>query len=138
VEYLLDTNVVSETYRRTPDPKVKRWMSARSTLGLWLSVLTLGELAMGVDLAPVNRRNELRTWIAQNLRRAFAGRLLSIDDVTASEWGRMRAEGRSKCRELPAVEGLLLATAKVRGLVFVTRNERDCADRGVTIVNPWS
>jgi toxin FitB len=138
MEYLLDTNVISETQRRSPDRKVQSWLGARSTLNLWLSVLTLGELTMGLSLAPANRRDELRSWIAQALRRGFAGRLLPINDATASEWGKMRAEGRSDGRELPVIDGLLLATAKVRGLVFVTRNERDCADRGVTIVNPWS
>jgi toxin FitB len=138
MDYLLDTNVVSETHRRSPDRKVERWLGAQSTLHLWLSVLTIGELTMGLDLASVNRRDELRGWIAQDLRRAFAGRLLSIDEATAIEWGRMSAAGRSDGRELPAIDGLLLATAKVRDLVFVTRNERDCADRGVTIVNPWS
>jgi toxin FitB len=91
-----------------------------------------------LGLAPANLRDALGGWIAQDLRRAFAGRLLSIDDATAIEWGRMSAAGRSEGRELPAIDGLLLATAKVRDLVFVTRNESDCANRGVRIVNPWS
>lgn len=137
MHYLLDTNVLSETHKRSPDRKVERWFGARSTLDLWLSVLTLGELTMGLDLAPAKVRDELRRWIAHDLRRAFVGRLLPVDDAVAGEWGRLSAAGRSEGRELPAVDGLLLATAKVRDLVLVTRNERDCANRGVKIVNPW-
>jgi predicted nucleic acid-binding protein len=38
---------------------------------------------------------------------------------------------------LPAVDGLLAATALVHGLTVVTRNERDFADLGVPLLNPW-
>ena len=138
MQYLLDTNVISETHKRLPNRKVDQWLGAQSTLDLWLSVLTLGELTMGVELAIAGRRDELRRWVAQDLERVFVGRLLTVDDATAREWGRMSAEGRSAGRELPTIDGLLLATAKVHDFIFVTRNESDCADRGVTIVNPWA
>jgi toxin FitB len=137
VQFLLDTNVISETQKRAPDPRVLEWLGAQSALDLWISVLTLGELTMGSELAGDARRDELRNWIAHDLARAFVGRLLLVDDATARAWGRMSAEGRSAGRELPAVDGLLLATASVNDLVFVTRNERDCANRGVAILNPW-
>ena len=138
MQFLLDTNVISETQKRSPDPKVSKWLGAQSTLDLWISVLTLGELTMGSELALESRRDELRKWIAQDLERLFVGRLLSVDDAIAREWGRMSAEGRSAGRELPAIDGLLLATASMHDLVFVTRNERDCVNRGVTILNPLS
>lgn len=47
-------------------------------------------------------------------------------------------EGRAAGRELPVADGLLLATAAVHDLTLVTRNERDCGDRGVQVLNPWS
>jgi len=137
MQFLVDTNVISEPLKRFPDRKVAEWIGARSTLDLYLSVLTLGELTMGFELAPANRRDELRRWVTHDLSRRFFGRLLAVDDATAGEWGRMSAEGRSIGRELPTIDGLLLATAKIHDLVFVTRNERDCANRGVAIVNPW-
>ena len=138
MRYLLDTNVISEPFKRVPEPRVVDWLDHRSPLDLYISVLTVGELTMGFEMVPVGkRRDELQHWVTQDLARHFVGRLLPIDDDVAREWGRMSAEGRATGRELPATDGLLLATAKIHELVFVTRNERDCANRGVEMLNPW-
>jgi len=139
VRYLLDTNVISEPFKRVPEPRVVDWLDHRSPLDLYISVLTIGELTMGFEMAPVGkRRDALQHWVTQDLARHFVGRLLAIDDDVAREWGRMSAEGRATGRELPATDGLLLATARIHDLVFVTRNERDCANRGVETLNPWN
>lgn len=139
MRYLLDTNVISEPFKRSPDPKVMQWLAEQSPLDLYISVLTFGELTMGFELAPAgSRRDELQRWVTQELPRRFVGRLLSVDETIAREWGRMSAEGRANGRELPAIDGLLLATAGVHDLIFVTRNERDCADRGIATLNPWT
>jgi predicted nucleic acid-binding protein len=66
------------------------------------------------------------------------GQLLPLDEEVALVWGGLAAEARATGRDLPVIDGLLLATAAVHGLTFVTRNERDCSDRGVPILNPWS
>ena len=39
---------------------------------------------------------------------------------------------------LPVVDGLLAATARVHGLVLVTRNTDDFARTGVRLLNPFS
>lgn len=139
MRYLLDTNVISEPFKRAPEQKVVDWLSAQSPLDLCISVLTLGELTMGFEMAPVGkRRNDLQNWITQDLPRRFVGRLLPVDEAVAREWGRLSAEGRASGRELPSIDGLLLATARVHDLTLVTRNERDCAGRGVAVLNPWT
>jgi predicted nucleic acid-binding protein len=138
VRYLLDTNVISEPFKRVPEKKVVDWFAAQSALDLCISVLTLGELTMGFELAPAGkRRDDLQNWVTQDLPRRFVGRLLPVDEVVAREWGQLSAEGRAQGRELPAIDGLLLATARVHDLTLVTRNQRDCAGRGVPVLNPW-
>lgn len=47
------------------------------------------------------------------------------------------AAARRDGRPLPTVDGLLLATAAVHGLTLATRDRRDCAGRGVDVVDPW-
>lgn len=61
----------------------------------------------------------------------------TMDEAVALASGRLVAEGRRSGRPLPVIDGLLLATAEVHDLTFVTRNEADCADRGVPVLNPW-
>jgi toxin FitB len=139
MRYLLDTNVISEPFKRSPESKVVDWLASQSPLDLCISVLTLGELTMGFELAAAGkRREELQSWVTQDLPRRFVGRLLPVTDDIAREWGRLSAEGRMRGRELPAVDGLLLATASIEQLTFVTRNERDCSGRGIPTLNPWA
>jgi toxin FitB len=139
VRYLLDTNVLSEAARPEPDPGVVDWLDRRPILDLAISVLTLGEIRKGVDLMEGGRRRRrLRDWLETSLPEQFEGRVLPIDRATALEWGRLTARGRRDGRELHVVDGLLLATAAAHRLVLVTRNERDCRDRGVEILNPWT
>ncbi|HWG35801.1 MAG TPA: type II toxin-antitoxin system VapC family toxin [Gemmatimonadaceae bacterium] len=139
MRYLLDTNVISEPFKRSPESKVVDWLASQSPLDLCVSVLTLGELTMGFELAAAGkRREELQIWVTQDLPRRFVGRLLPVTDDIAREWGRLSAEGRLRGRELPAVDGLLLATASIEQLTFVTRNERDCSGRGIPTLNPWA
>lgn len=139
MRFLLDTNVISEPFKRSPEPRVGEWLGNQAPLDLCISVLTLGELTMGFELAAAGkRRDELLRWVTQEVPRRFVGRLLPVDEAVAREWGRMSAAGRAVDRELPATDGLLLATARVHDLTFVTRNEHDCSNRGVTILNPWA
>ena len=138
MRFLLDTNVLSEGAKPRPDPSLLAWLSAASPLDLAISVLTIGEIQKGVTLLPDGpRRERLAAWVATELPRQFRGRVLAVDAAVAIEWGRLSAEGRRAGRDLRVIDGLLLATAAAHGLVLVTRNERDCAGRGVAVHNPW-
>ena len=136
--YLLDTKVLSEAARAEPHPGVLSWMRALDPLEAYLSVLTLGEIGKGLSLMPPGpRKRALRDWLGHDLPERFRGRILAIDTDVALAWGTLDAEARRIGRPLPAIDGLLLATAKAHSLTFVTRNLRDCGDRGVDVVSPW-
>lgn len=138
MRFLLDTNVLTEAAKPEPAPRVVEWLRAQPALDLAISVLTLGEIQKGVTLLPDGkRRAKLERWLTSDLPRQFLGRVLPIDDGVALEWGRLAARGRRQGRELAVIDGLLLATAAVHDLTFVTRNERDLGDRGVPLYNPW-
>lgn len=138
MRYLLDTNVLSEPARPVPDQRVLEWLRNRSPLDLAISVLVLGEIANGVGRMPSGRHKDaLSEWLEQELRPRFRDRALPVDEGVALAWGRLAAEGRRTGRELPVVDGLMLATAQVHELTFVTRNAGDCGDRGVPVLDPW-
>jgi predicted nucleic acid-binding protein len=138
LRYLLDTNVLSEPARPEPDANVLQWLDSQSQIDLAISVLTLGEIANGIErLVPGSRRERLQAWLEVDLPRRFRDRVLPLDERCARQWGRLAAMGQQAGRPLPVIDGLLLATAATYDLTFVTRNESDCADRGVPILNPW-
>lgn len=138
MRFLLDTNVLSEAVRPEPDPGLTKWLGVQSALDLCISVLALGEIRKGIlMLAEGRKRERLHQWLRVELTRQFTDRVLPVDQAVALAWGGLSAEGRESGRPLPVVDGLLLATAAVHGLTFVSRNERDCGDRGVPLLNPW-
>jgi toxin FitB len=133
--YLLDTNVISETRRKRPDPRVLSFLKLADSSILFLSVLTLGELRRGIE---AKRREDpaaakrLAAW-AQGLEIGFADHILGVDAAIARLWGEWSAD-----RPRPVVGTLLAATAAIHGLTFVTRNLRDLEGLPVKALSPWT
>ncbi len=135
MSYLLDTNVISELRRKTPNAGVVEWFARRPPSTLFLSVLTLGELRKGVEgVTDADRRLTLIDWLEADLANFFSGRILPVDAHVADRWGKMVAAAG---RPLPAIDSLLGATAAHHSLSLVTRNVRDFADLGFDVINPW-
>jgi toxin FitB len=135
VSYLVDTNVLSELRRKTPDARVAQWFAKRPPRSLYLSVLTLGEIRKGIEgVQDVKRRTTLIDWLKSELPSFFTGRILSVDGLVADRWGRMVAQAQ---RPLPAIDSLLAATALHHDLSLVTRNIKDFSGLPLTLINPW-
>ena len=133
--FLLDTNVISEVRRKRPDGRVVSWLKRTDPAALSISVLTLGEIAKGAAQCAARDRAQAAIyyqWLAL-VRSNYADRTIAIDADIAEAWGRLAAKS-----PLPIVDGLLAATALVRGMTLVTRNVRDIADAGIPVLNPWN
>jgi len=133
--FLLDTNIISEVRKgERCDRRVADWYASIEDSDLFLSVLVLGEIRRGVELARRNdsaKADTLGKWL-QLVQESFGPRILSVDAPVADEWGRMSAT-----RPLAVIDGLLAATAKVHGLTLATRNEENVRGLGAGIVNPF-
>jgi predicted nucleic acid-binding protein len=111
-----------------------KWFSEVNDEDLHLSVLVLGELRQGVerlrarDAASAER---LDRWL-RRLAEGYEGRILLVDEPVAQEWGRLNVPD-----PVPAVDGLLAATALVHNLTLVTRNTRDVARTGARLLDPF-
>ena len=135
VKYLLDTNIISEI-RKGPrcHPNVAAWYSNLEEESLYLSVLVLGEIRKGIEGLrdrDAGKANELDLWLEQ-LQTSFQSQILPVDTAISQEWGRL-----SSLHTVPAIDGLLAATATAHRLVLVTRNTRDFADLGIHLLNPF-
>lgn len=136
MKYLVDTNVISEVRKADRcNPGVAAWYATVTDEDLCLSVLVLGEIRKGLERLrgrDPQQAKVLEIWL-DAVAAAFGERALPIETSIADEWGRMNA-----VRPVPAIDGLLAATAKVHGLILVTRNEADVAGLGATVLNPFS
>jgi toxin FitB len=134
VGFLLDTNVLSEVRRKRPDPNVQAWLAAVPEAELYVSVLVVGEIRQGIERLRRRDRSQalvFETWLSA-LVRGYADRIVPVTAEVAEEWGRMNVPD-----PLPVIDGLMAATAKLRGWTFVTRNVADLTDRGVRLLNPF-
>lgn len=135
MSYLLDTNIVSELVRKSPDKKVLKWFETVPNEVLYISVLTLGEIRKGIEgLKEALRRERLRLWLEVELPEWFDGRILTINIEVADRWGRLQSEIK---RPIPAVDSLLAATALHYDLRLVSRNERDFQCPLLQVINPF-
>jgi toxin FitB len=134
VNFLIDTNVISEPRRPQPNAGVLNWFEGVDTLAVFISVLTVGELVRGVTkISSRDRRagRRLREWVDE-VEAEYGPRIVSVDRAIAARWGEITA-----AHTLPMVDSLLAATALVHGMTLVTRNTRDMAATGVPLLNPW-
>ena len=133
--FLIDTNVISEVRKgKRCNPHVARWFASAQNGQLYLSVLVLGEARAGIERIRLNDPNTAATlerWLDE-VRDGFRGRIFPIDEAVADAWGRLNRQ-----QPVPALDGLLAATAMVHGLVLVTRNVRHVARTGVPYLNPF-
>lgn len=134
---LVDTCVLSEVQRRGGNRQVRECFEAIPDEDVFLSVLTLGELKKGIDkLQASTKRKTLAAWFDQ-LMVAARNRILPIDCETAVIWGEVAAKCERRGQPLPAVDGLIAATALRHGLHLMTRNVADFEPTGALLVNPW-
>jgi predicted nucleic acid-binding protein len=134
---LLDTCVLSELRRPRGSPAVRLAVDSIASEDLFVSVLSIGEIAKGIALVKDSReRRKLLAWL-QALERFHADRLLPVDTETARIWGELTAAAGKAGRTLPAIDGLIAATARRHGLHVMTRNVADFAITDVMLINPW-
>ena len=136
--YLLDTNIISELRKRDrANPGITsfcRQITAQEEIS-YLSVITIGELRRGVDImqhrGDVAQAKSLETWV-QNILDLYAENILDFGPEEAQIWGRLRVPHPEN-----AIDKQIAATALVYDLTLVTRNVKDFAATGVTLLNPF-
>ena len=111
--FLLDTNVVSELLRPSPDPAVETWVGDCRATHLYFSAIGEAELRYGVAILPAGRRQAA-------LASAIAAARCAAD----------RTVSPADCQ--------IAAIARSRDLTVATRNVRDFESFDVEVVDPWT
>jgi predicted nucleic acid-binding protein len=137
--FLLDTNIPSELIRSQPDPRIEKWFSTQDEQSLFLSAVSIGELRRGFTLLPAGkRRSQLEHWFHHELVPRFGRRVLPITHAIADRWGILGAERQLAGTPIGTADGLIAATAIEHNLILVTRNVKDFANLGITLLDPWA
>ena len=132
----LDTNVVSETLRKAPNPAVIAWLEWNDA-ALGLPTVTIGEIAFGIrKIAPDQRAERLERGLA-DWRHRFADRIFGFTEAAALAYGDIMAAALGKGRPMSAPDGMIAAIARINDAGLATRNVSDFATAGLELVCPW-
>ena len=135
---LLDTNVISETRRKTPDVHVQRWFEQHRSSNLFLSSFTISEIVSGSQShQQFHVRQDISDWLEGTILPNFAGRILSFDVAAALIYGRWAGQARLQGATLSRTDAQIVAIALTHGMVIATRNTADFKSLPVQLVNPW-
>jgi predicted nucleic acid-binding protein len=138
VNFLLDTNAVSEWVKPQPNAGLMSWMESADEDRIFISVISFAELRYGVErMAAGRRRSRLEQWLRHELPLRFENRVLPVDANVAEAWGRTVSRNEAAGRPMGAMDAFLAATAETHGLALVTRNVADFPLLK-SVVNPWT
>ena len=136
--FLLDTNIISELLRPSPNPAVETWVDNRRATDLYFSAIGEAELRYGVAVLPAGRRRDaLASAIEAILREDFTDRILPFDREAARDYADIAAMRRAAGRTVLPVDSQIAAIARSRGMAVATRNVRDFGDIGIDVIDPW-
>lgn len=135
---ILDTNVISEPLRQTPEQRVIDWLDAQAVATLYLTTISVAEMRFGILALPKGRRrtNLLESFEGLILPR-FAGRVLSFDVPSANAYGQAMAKARSAGRPIGSADGYIAAIAAANKMMVATRDTDPFEAAGVAFINPW-
>ena len=138
MRYLLDTCLISELIKPRPSSAVSAWLAGQHEEDLYLSVLTLGEIQNGIARLQDGRKKvRLQSWLDNDLRDRFRGRIAGITEEAALEWGRISGASLRRGRPLPVVDALIAASAIAIDATVVTRDEAGIRSAGAKTFSPW-
>ena len=135
---ILDTNVVSELIRATPDPGVRAWINSRPSAQIGTTAITAAELYYGVARLPVGqRRQQLAIAVSALLNDALRGRIVPFDERAARRYADVITGREHAGRPIGVPDAQIAAICRELGAVLATRNIRDFEETGVEFIDPW-
>ena len=139
--WLIDTNVVSEMMRPSPEPRVASYLDSIADEGLGIASITVWEVLDGIGrLAPGKRRRGLADRFYDLLDELFEDRIVDWTQADAQACARIMEDKRRRGESLDdhVPDAFLAAAAATRGLAIVTRNTGEFRNTGIETVDPWT
>ena len=121
---LLDTNVISEPLRPSPEIRVIDWIDAQPLETLYLSAITVAELRAGIALMPAGKRRTtaLHEHIEKRVLPMFAGRVLPFDMACTNAYAELITKVREAGSGIQTADACIAAVALANGFAVATRD----------------
>lgn len=136
---VLDTNVVSELWKITPDPHVVAWIDAQAIESLYLSAVTVAEIRFGLATMPTGKRRTIyQDRFEREVLSAFTGRVLPFDLDATQAYADLMARAQVAGKAIDKTDGYIAAIAAAHGLTVATRDVSPFRAAGLDVIDPWN
>jgi predicted nucleic acid-binding protein len=134
---VLDTNVVSELMRQSPDKKVAAWIDRQPPASLWTTSITIFEMRFGLQTMPAGRRRSALTTVFEGFLDQIQGRIVVFDVAAADRAAELAAARRKKGRPGESRDTMIAGIIVAHRATLATRNTSYFEEISA-IVNPWT
>ncbi|WP_116653652.1 type II toxin-antitoxin system VapC family toxin [Pelagibacterium sediminicola] len=132
----LDTNVVSETFRKMPDPKVLHWLNVHR-FELAIPSMVIAKLNFGIERKPPEQRSSYLAERYAGWKMQYEHSIFDFDGRAAVAYGHLMGHAERLGRPMSVPDGIIAAIALVNGGRLATRNLRDFETTGLDLISPW-
>jgi predicted nucleic acid-binding protein len=134
---VLDTNVLSEAMKPSPEPAVALWIMRERGRDLFTTAVSEAEILYGIAILPNGRRKHDLEAAARSVLSLFTGRILPFDSLAAREFALIVADRRRLGRPIDNLDAQIAAITRARKMSLATRDIQDFSEIGVTTIDPW-
>jgi len=134
---VLDTDVVSELMRPTPQRAVTGWLRSRPTGVLRTTSITVAEIRYGIARLPAGGRRDVLAAAADEVFADFPDQILPFDGAAAGQYPLVVSRRERLGRPVEGFDAQIAAICRVHGATLATRNTRDFLDTGIELLDPW-
>ncbi|CAK8725605.1 Ribonuclease VapC [Candidatus Electrothrix laxa] len=135
---LLDTNILSEPMRPSPNKRVISWLDQQIVTDLFICAITKAEIELGIALLPESKKKQSLFAAAQEIFNSFSDRCLPFGATEASIYAEIIAATRKKGRTMSVEDALIAAVAVSNDFTLATRNIKDFESiTALPLINPF-
>ncbi|MCL2024751.1 MAG: type II toxin-antitoxin system VapC family toxin [Coriobacteriia bacterium] len=135
---ILDTNVISEIQKSTPDKQVIKWLNTYGVLDLCTTVISHAEIWYGLERMPdSNHKTSLKERYEAFFFVALANRVLPFNAQASFHYSNIRSVRERSGRPIDFGDAQIAAIAHSLDAPLATRNIKDFEGTGIHVINPW-
>lgn len=135
---ILDTNILSELMRPSPNMRVVNWLNAEEPLGVTITAITVAEILYGIERLPDGKRKQRFAQLAAEMfEEDFTERILPFDEVAAAYYATLVADSERSGRIVHSADAQIAAICQQHKAQLATRNVKDFEHLGISIIDPW-
>ena len=136
---LLDTNVLSELMKPSPDRRVIAWLDRQPRTSIWTTSITIFEIRFGLQILEAGKKRKAMNEALEVLLANKLERRVAVFDLSAAQHTAVLMAERQKVgRRGELRDSMIAGVALARNANLATGNVRHFQDLPLKVVNPWS